>query len=360
MLLGCIADDLTGATDLSLTLSREGLRTVQTTGLPDPDLDLGKIDAVVVALKSRTIPAADAVAQSLEAADRLKAAGARRLFFKYCSTFDSTDAGNIGPVAEALMAHLGIPFTIACPAFPANGRSIYMGQLFVNGVPLAESPMRDHPLTPMRDSDLRRVLRRQTRDEVGHVAYADVEAGPGAIASAFAREAAGGRSIAIVDAITDAHLRAIGEAAGALELVTGGSGVALGLPAAYRKLGLIAQLTPPQEALAAPHGRAIVLAGSCSAATRGAGQNRHRSRHAGPAPRPLRDRGRHGHGLRRPRLAGTPAARHDPARLFQRRARPRAGRTGKARARGGRQSGGKICLRPWRGPCPTAASAAFS
>ncbi len=269
MLLGCIADDLTGATDLSLTLSREGLRTVQSTGLPEEDLDLGDVDALVVALKSRTIPAAEAVAQSLQAAERLAAAGAQRFFFKYCSTFDSTDAGNIGPVAEALMARLGADFSIACPAFPANGRSIYMGQLFVGTVPLAESSMRDHPLTPMRDSDLRRVLRRQTKGEVGHVAYADVEAGAAAIGAAFERERAAGRAIAIVDALNDAHLRAIGAAAADLRLVTGGSGVAIGLPEAYRDRGLIGELTPPAERIDAPPGRAAILAGSCSAATRG-------------------------------------------------------------------------------------------
>jgi 3-dehydrotetronate 4-kinase len=269
MLLGCIADDLTGAADLSLMLSREGLRTVQTTGLPRDDLDLSHADAVVVALKSRTIPAAEAVAQSLAAADWLLAAGAARLFFKYCSTFDSTDEGNIGPVAAALLQRLGAAFTIACPAFPANGRSIYQGHLFVNGAPLSESGMRDHPLTPMRDSDLRRVLQRQTSVKVGHVAYADVDAGPATIEQAFARERAAGRVIAIVDALNDAHLRAIGAAAAPLALVTGGSGVAIGLPAAYRDAGLIHALTPPPLAIEAPRGRAAILAGSCSVATRG-------------------------------------------------------------------------------------------
>lgn len=268
MLLGCIADDLTGATDLALMLSREGLRTVQTTGLPEGDLDLTHVDAVVVALKSRTIRAADAVAQSLAAADWLQGAGAARLFFKYCSTFDSTDEGNIGPVATALLRRLGAAFTIACPAFPAAGRSIYQGHLFVNGAPLNESGMRDHPLTPMRDSDLRRVLQRQTAAKVGHVAYADVDAGAAAIARAFQREEEAGREIAIVDALDDAHLRGIGAAAAGLALVTGGSGVAIGLPAAYRDAGLISVLTPPPSAIAAPTGRAAILAGSCSAATR--------------------------------------------------------------------------------------------
>ena len=269
MFLGCIADDLTGATDLSLMLSREGLRMVQTTGVPVDALDLKNIEVVVVALKSRTIPVNQAVAQSLAAADWLLNHDAKRLFFKYCSTFDSTDQGNIGPVAEALLARTRDDFTIACPAFPANGRSIYMGNLFVNGVPLAESSMRDHPLTPMRDSDLRRVLARQTRCNVGHVAYGDVESGPSSIKAAFMREKAAGKRIAIVDALSDAQLRSIGKAAVNLKLITGGSGVAIGLPAAYVDAGLIERLTPPSEKLLAPEGRAIILAGSCSAATRG-------------------------------------------------------------------------------------------
>ena len=268
MLLGCIADDLTGATDLSLMLAREGMRTVQTTGLPERDLDLADVDALVIALKSRSIPAAEAVQHSVTAAAALAALGARRFFFKYCSTFDSTDAGNIGPVAEALMRHLDAGFTIACPAFPAAGRSIYMGHLFVNGVPLDESSMRDHPLTPMRDADLRRVLRRQTSCEVGHVAYPDVEAGAAAVAAAFGRERSAGRAIAIADALNETHLRAIGTACVDLPLVTGGSGVAIGLPAAYRDAGLLAALTRPAKSLAAPPGRAAILAGSCSAATR--------------------------------------------------------------------------------------------
>jgi 3-dehydrotetronate 4-kinase len=269
MFLGCIADDLTGATDLSLMLSREGLRTMQTTGVPVDALELENIDAVVVALKSRTIPADRAVAQSVAAADWLLNHGAKRLFFKYCSTFDSTDQGNIGPVAEALLAKVGDDFTIACPAFPANGRSIYLGHLFVNGVPLSESSMRDHPLTPMRDSDLRRVLGRQISSDVGHVAYVDVDLGATAIEAAFELQKAAGKHIAIVDALNDSHLRSIGKAAVNMKLMTGGSGLAIGLPAAYVEAGLIARLTPPLQKLQTPNGRAIILAGSCSAATRG-------------------------------------------------------------------------------------------
>ncbi len=268
MILGCIADDLTGATDLSLMLSREGLRTLQCSGTPRGAFDASGYGAIVIALKSRNLPAPEAAAQSLAACEWLLAHGAKRLLFKYCSTFDSTDAGNIGPVADALLERLGADFTLACPAFPAAGRSIYMGHLFVNGVPLAESPMRDHPLTPMRDSDLRRVLQRQTPHRVGGVAYPDVEAGAAAISAAFARERAAGKRHVIVDALNDRHLREIGAAAADLPLVTGGSGVALGLPAAYLARGLIDALTPPPPRLAAPAGRRIVLAGSCSAMTR--------------------------------------------------------------------------------------------
>ena len=163
MLLGVIADDLTGATDVALMLSRNGMKTVQVIGVPTPDQGFGGADAVVVALKSRTIPAAEAVAMSLEAAAALRSAGAEQFLFKYCSTFDSTDAGNIGPVADALLEFLSADLTIACPAFPANGRSIYLGHLFVGQMLLSDSPMKDHPLTPMRDANLVRVLQRQVK-----------------------------------------------------------------------------------------------------------------------------------------------------------------------------------------------------
>jgi uncharacterized protein YgbK (DUF1537 family) len=268
MKLGCIADDLTGATDLALMLAREGLRTIQTIGVPRADLDLSGADAVVIALKSRTNPAQEAIEQSLAGAKALKAAGAQHLFLKYCSTFDSTDEGNIGPVAEALLAFTESDFTLACPAFPANGRTVYKGHLFVNGVPLHESSMKDHPLTPMRDSNLVRVLQRQTKLSVGLVSYEDLEAGLDAIRTAFEREKAAGHQIVIVDALSDAHLRAIGLASADLLLMTGGSGVAMGLPAAYRQTE---RSTAPISStdFDAPAGRSIILAGSCSSATRG-------------------------------------------------------------------------------------------
>src|SRR5215211_6023395 len=267
MRLGCIADDLTGATDLALMLSREGLRTVQTIGVPEATLDLPGVDAVVAALKSRTIPVEDAVGQSLAAAEALRRFGAEHFFFKYCSTFDSTDEGNIGPVLEALLTFTGSDFTLACPAFPANGRTVYRGHLFVGAIPLHESSMKDHPLTPMRDSNLVRVLQRQTKRSVGLVSYEDVEAGPDAIRSAFEREKAAGHQMVIVDALNDAHLRDVGLAAADFPLMTGGSGVAMGLPAAYRQSE---RSTAPSSSKGfdAPAGRSIILAGSCSSATR--------------------------------------------------------------------------------------------
>ena len=268
MLLGCIADDLTGATDLALTLTQEGMRTVQCTGVPERDLDVSGADALVVALKSRSIAASEAVQLSVDAARRLRELGAKRLLFKYCSTFDSTDAGNIGPVADALLDETGGGLAIACPAFPRAGRTVYAGQLFVNGVPLAESPMKDHPLNPMHDSDLRRVLARQSRHAVGHVGFADVDGGAGAIAAALRREEARGQALCIVDAVTDRHLRDIGMAVAHRQLVTGGSGIAMGLPAAYLAAGLLDQLRTPPHRMSAPTGRAIILSGSCSAATR--------------------------------------------------------------------------------------------
>jgi uncharacterized protein YgbK (DUF1537 family) len=267
MKLGCVADDLTGATDLALMLAREGLRTIQTIGVPHAGLDLSGADAVVVALKSRTIPPQEAVGQSLAAAASLKNAGAKNLFFKYCSTFDSTDEGNIGPVTEALLAFTGGALTLACPAFPANGRTVYKGHLFVNGLPLHESSMKDHPLTPMRDSNLVRVLQRQTKLSVGLVPFEDVEAGPDALRSAFEREEAAGHRIVIVDALSDTHLRTIGLAAADFPLITGGSGVAMGLPAAYRQREPLAIDALP-AGFEAPEGRSIILAGSCSSATR--------------------------------------------------------------------------------------------
>ena len=267
MLLGCIADDFTGATDLANNLVRSGMRTLQTIGVPAAPL-AGEVDAVVVALKSRTIAAADAVAQSLAALDWLKRAGCRQFYFKYCSTFDSTPQGNIGPVAEALMDALGANIAIACPAFPTNARTIYMGNLFVGALPLSESGMRHHPLTPMTDASLVRVLQAQSRGKVGLVAWTAVAAGEQAIRARFAALEAEGVRLAVVDAISDADLGAIAAACADHPLITAGSGIAIGLPENFRRAGLLPLRADAAELPRVP-GLAAVISGSCSQATNG-------------------------------------------------------------------------------------------
>jgi uncharacterized protein YgbK (DUF1537 family) len=268
VLLGCIADDLTGATDLALMLTRGGMRTVQIMQVPDGSLKLDGIDALVVALKTRTCPVDEAIELSLKSAEALLELGAKQLFFKYCSTFDSTDRGNIGPVAEALLDRTRSDLALACPAFPTNKRTVYMGNLFVGDVPLAESPMKDHPLTPMRDSNLVRVLQRQSKAKVGLVPFAVVDKGPEAITEALVAARRTGERLVIVDAITDKHLIDMGTAAVDMPLITGGSGIALGLPDNFVRKGLMRPAAPPTK-LKAPKGRAAIIAGSCSEATRG-------------------------------------------------------------------------------------------
>lgn len=266
LLLGCIADDFTGATDLANTLVRNGMRTIQVIGVPE-GLDVpADAEAIVVALKSRTNPAAEAVAQSVASCRWLRQAGARQIYFKYCSTFDSTDQGNIGPVADALRAELATDFASVCPAFPETGRTIYQGHLFVGGQLLSDSAMRDHPLTPMTDANLVRVLGRQTKASVGLVPHAVVGQGPDAIRAAFAVLRARGIVYAVVDAIEDAHLRSLGEACAGLGLATGGSGAAMGLPENFRRTGLLAA-HGSEEGLPSVGGMAAVLSGSCSPAT---------------------------------------------------------------------------------------------
>src|SRR5271166_674861 len=238
ILLGCIADDFTGGTDLAGMLVKYGMRTVQMIGVPTGPLP-EDVDAVVIALKSRTSPVAEAVEESLAALRYLQSAQCRQFYFKYCSTFDSTPAGNIGPVSEALMDALGTDFTVACPAFPANQRTIYKGYLFVGDVPLNESSMRNHPLTPMTDANLVRVLQAQTKRKVGLVEYATVLKGSDAIIRRFAALRRDGYGFAIVDALSNNDLVELGTACADLPLVTAGSGVALGLSQNFRHMGLL-------------------------------------------------------------------------------------------------------------------------
>lgn len=263
MLLGCIGDDFTGSSDLANTLSKQGMRTAQYVGVPAGPADKG-IEAGVVALKSRSIPAAEAVALSLKALDWLLAQGCTQILFKYCSTFDSTDDGNIGPVAEALAKALNARQVIVCPVFPATGRTLIHGHLFVGDKLLSESGMENHPLTPMKDPDIRRVLARQSKGAVGHAPWSDVTRGADAIRARMASESAAGRDLIVVDALTDGDLMAIGEAAADLPLITGGSGIAMGLPANFRAKGLIGGAAAQWQGATGP---AAAVCGSCSVMT---------------------------------------------------------------------------------------------
>lgn len=261
MLLGCIADDFTGATDLANTLVRGGMRVVQTVGVPRSPL-ASPADAVVIALKSRTLPAREACAQSLAALRWLQAQECRQFFFKYCSTFDSTPAGNIGPVAEALMEALAVDFTVATPAFPDNGRTVFQGHLFVGDALLSESGMQNHPLTPMRDPNLVRVLQAQCARTVGLLDHATIAQGARDIEERMAALQAAGVGIAIADAVANEDLVRLGAACRDLPLVTGGSGLAIGLPVNFG-------LTPSDGASELPRaqGTRAIVSGSCSEAT---------------------------------------------------------------------------------------------
>jgi 3-dehydrotetronate 4-kinase len=266
--LGCIADDFTGATDLANNLVRAGMRVVQTNGVPNAPL-AADVDAVVVALKSRTIAPADAVAQSLQALEWLQSVGAQQMYFKYCSTFDSwygangsSQRGNIGPVTEALMDALGADFTVATPAFPANGRTVFKGHLFVGDVLLSESSMKNHPLTPMQDPNLVSVLQAQCQRKVGLMDYRVVAAGTDAVRARIADLRAQGVGIAIVDAVSNDDLMRLGAALANMPLVTAGSGVAIGLP---QNFGIKA--SAKSAMLPEAQGMQAVVSGSCSQAT---------------------------------------------------------------------------------------------
>lgn len=266
-MLGCIADDFTGATDLANNLVRAGMRVVQVMGLPEGPLQT-QADAVVVALKTRIIAPEQAVAQSLTALRWLRQHGARQIYFKYCSTFDSwyqgDVRGNIGPVTEALMAELDTDFTVATPAFPDNGRTVFKGHLFVGEALLSDSGMKDHPLTPMRDANLVRVMQSQCLGQVGLLDHRAVADSTTAVRQQMAQLRAQGVRIAIVDAVSNDDLWRLGPALADLPLVTAGSGVAIALPANFglRPNGQTSQLPPPM-------GRPAVVSGSCSQATLG-------------------------------------------------------------------------------------------
>ncbi len=261
--LGVIADDFTGATDIAGFLVTNGLRTVQVSGVPAEQPPLDDVDAIVVSLKSRSIPAEEAVELSLGALRWLQSVGAERILFKYCSTFDSTPAGNIGPVTDALLDALGADFTIICPSLPVNGRSVYLGHLFAGAVPLNESGMQNHPVTPMTDANLMRVMEAQSSGRAANVTWDVVQRGPEAVRAEFERLRGEGVRYAVLDTLSDEHLDVIGQACADLPLTTGGSGLGAGLARA---------LAGEEAAQAARewrsvHGRSVILSGSCSVMT---------------------------------------------------------------------------------------------
>lgn len=268
ILLGSIADDYTGASDLANTLTKNGLRTVQTVGIPDPSLALPDVDAVVVSLKIRSVPAPDAVAAATSAERWLRQRGAGHVLYKICSTFDSTDGGNIGPVAEALSDAAGGGSVLVTPAFPETGRTVYLGHLFVAGQPLNESPLKDHPLNPMHDANLVRVLARQSRGTVGLIDLNAIAAGPGAIKARLDALRTAAVTLAIADAIFERDLETLGEVALATPVSTGASGLGLGLARALVRSGRVSSGgAVPADVIRPVGGFSAIVAGSCSAAT---------------------------------------------------------------------------------------------
>ncbi|MGO8184909.1 3-oxo-tetronate kinase [Rhizobium leguminosarum] len=268
ILLGSIADDYTGASDLANTLTKNGLRTVQTVGIPDPSLALPDVDAVVVSLKIRSVPASDAVAAAASAERWLRQRGAGHVLYKICSTFDSTNAGNIGPVTEALSEAAGGGVVLVTPAFPETGRTVYLGHLFVGGQPLNESPLKDHPLNPMHDANLVRVLTRQSRNAVGLVDLTTIAAGPGAVKARLDAMRTAGVITVIADAIFERDLETLGEVALETPVSTGASGLGLGLARALVRSGRISTGgATTADAIRPVGGFSAIVAGSCSKAT---------------------------------------------------------------------------------------------
>ncbi|RXT17857.1 serine kinase [Rhizobium leguminosarum] len=268
ILLGSIADDYTGASDLANTLTKNGLRTVQTVGIPDPSLALPDVDAVVISLKIRSVPASDAVAAAASAEQWLRQRGAGHVLYKICSTFDSTDAGNIGPVTEALSEAAGGDVVLVTPAFPETGRTVYLGHLFVGGQPLNESPLKDHPLNPMHDANLVRVLTRQSRNAVGLIDLTTIAAGPGAVKMRLDSFRTAGVTAVIADAIFEHDLETLGEVALETPVSTGASGLGLGLARALVRSGRISSGgATTADAIRPVGGLSAIVAGSCSKAT---------------------------------------------------------------------------------------------
>lgn len=264
MLLGVIADDFTGGTDIAGFLVENGMRTIQLSGVPSADMDV-KADAVVISLKSRSCPVEEALSDSLGALKWLREQGCKQYYFKYCSTFDSTADGNIGPVTDALLDELGEKFTIVCPALPVNGRTVFNGHLFVMGELLSDSGMRNHPVTPMTDSSLLRLMDKQSRGKTGLVPYSTIDKGADAVVKAYEQLGKNGSRYAVVDAFNADHLETLGKSVQNLKLVTGGSGLAIGIAKNWE--GSLTNLTDVKEAGLPRAEKSVILSGSCSEMT---------------------------------------------------------------------------------------------
>ena len=266
MILGIIGDDFTGSSDIANNLKKSGMQVSMYAGIPplNKKTSLTNADAAVIALKTRTIPINDAVSESLKALEWLKNAGCSQFIFKYCSTFDSTKEGNIGPVTDAIMEELNVDFTIACPSFPDAGRTVFCGHMFVNGKPLNESGMEKHPLTPMIDNNLIRWLNFQTKHNVGLIDYETINCGVKSVTNKVNILKNEGYKYAIVDTINNDNFDVICNGVKDLQFLTGGSGIALGLPKIYKKEGLLSdeEFQIPENST-----NAIILSGSCSSAT---------------------------------------------------------------------------------------------
>ncbi|KHT57969.1 membrane protein [Photobacterium gaetbulicola] len=264
MLLGVIADDFTGATDIAGFLVENGMRTIQLNGVPETTLDIDA-DAVVISLKSRSCPVDEAIDTSVSALNWLRQQGCQQFYFKYCSTFDSTCEGNIGPVTDALLEALGEDFTIVCPALPVNGRTVFNGHLFVMGELLSDSGMRNHPVTPMTDSSLVRLMDSQSTGTTGLVNYQTIEQGAQAVTERFATLVREGHRYTVVDAFNQSHLETLGEAVKSLKLVTGGSGLASGIAKNWTEH--LSDQSSAKEAGKPQQAKTVVLSGSCSVMT---------------------------------------------------------------------------------------------
>ncbi len=262
--LGVIADDFTGATDIASFLVQNGLSTIQFSGVPQQQ-DAPATQAIVVSLKTRSCAVEEAVTQSLAALKWLQEQGCDRFYFKYCSTFDSTEKGNIGPVTDALLAELGETQTVICPALPVNGRTVYLGHLFVGEQLLSDSGMRHHPVTPMTDSNLLHLMTRQARGKAGLIGAPVLDRGAGAVREKLTELKNQGVNYVVLDTLNEQHLLTQGEALGEMRLVTGGSGLAIGLARQWATAGAAGD---DAEAAGRPQGeRAVVLSGSCSQMT---------------------------------------------------------------------------------------------